>query len=159
MRCLGIAFRDELVERVLEEEAFEAVARVARGASACACARFSFVVALFEGSEWEVAEELARGFECEVDGVIREGGDFVAKACVVPCGVKSRGRVVEGMVEVDSEVEQAAGREHARQLAHDVGGAFGVVYYVVAQHEVEGRVGEGESLAGGGDCLRSATSS
>ena len=58
------------------------------------------------------------------------------------------------MVEVDCEVEQAAGREHACHLADYLGGAFGVIYDVVAEHNVERLVCEGESLAARGDCTR-----
>src|SRR5437764_12464946 len=82
LRALG----DEFVERVLEEDAFEAVARVARRSLTHARFRLGGVVALGEDAERQPLEECARGVECEVDGVIGEGADLEAKSRGVPSG-------------------------------------------------------------------------
>src|SRR5947199_8666865 len=83
------AFRNHFVERVLEEESFEAVARVARGASARERTRVLFVVPLFEDAKREAVEKSARAFEREVYGVIRERAYLVAKAHRVPRRMQS----------------------------------------------------------------------
>ncbi len=88
--------------------------------------------------------------------MVCEGADLEANPGGVPRRVQARGERVDRVVEVDGEVEQAAGREHAREFACDARGVFGVIHDVVAQNHVEGGVGEGQALARGGDCLRAA---
>ncbi|HEX8499850.1 MAG TPA: hypothetical protein VF659_04595 [Pyrinomonadaceae bacterium] len=102
LRTLG----DEFVEGVFEEEAFEAVAGVARRASARGAPGLFGVAALVEDAEREAAKERARAREREVDGVVGEGADLKREAGGVPRGVRARGGRVVRVVEVDREVEQ-----------------------------------------------------
>src|ERR1051326_4353133 len=67
------ALGDEFVERVLKEDAFEAVAGVARWSLARERLRFRRVAALGEDAERQSAEECARGVERQVHGVVGEG--------------------------------------------------------------------------------------
>ena len=150
----GSALGEEFVEGVFEEEAFEAVARVARGGTARAAFGVGDVAAFAYDAEREAVKERTGAVKREVDRVVGERADLEAKSGGVPRGVEPRGERIYRVVKVDGEVEQPTGREHARKLAGDFGGQLGVVYDVVAEDDVEGGVGEGKALARGGDGLR-----
>src|SRR5204862_2261441 len=118
---LLFALGDDFVERVLEEDSFQAVARVSRWSLARERLRLVGVVAFVQYAQRHVVEKSARGVEREVDGVVCEGADLEAESGGVPGGGEARGDGGDGAVGVNRAVEQAAGRGDAPPLGASLG--------------------------------------
>ena len=120
MRCRGepltrsrrIAECKDFPGRILEEEALQPIAQMARRRIFCFLARGIQIRALFNDPQREACKKRPRRGLRQMNRMIREGRDLARKAESPPKPVGNRRHMVDWMVNVHREVEEAARRKN-----------------------------------------------
>ncbi|HEV2078764.1 MAG TPA: hypothetical protein VGR19_02540 [Allosphingosinicella sp.] len=105
------------------------------------------VVGFMHETERHVSEKATRCLGRHMDGMIGKGSNLEGDAQGLPSRVKRSYGMVEGVVDVDREVEQPTWRQHPSYLRDYSSRALSMVYDIVAQHHVKCIVFEGQVFA------------
>jgi len=106
--------RDQLIQRVFEEDAFETVAEMTRRLLARACPRLVEICAFAKNLQRLAGEQATGSSNGEMRRVIRERADFKRHAERAPTGMNTRGNRIHQVMYVDGEVQQPTRLQNAR---------------------------------------------